>query len=237
MSFKDSAVIITGGSKGIGFSIAKVFARQTDRPIVLIARNTDELESARKQLMSEGAADVHILSLDITDGKAVSAVDFSVYKAGILINNAGSFLFKPLKDTSAGEFEQQFSINTKGAFHVTSSVLPYLLENERALIVNICSVGALKGQKDSGAYSMSKHAILGYTRSLRKELMKSNVAVTAINLGQTYSTSWEEVDINPHKLIDPEDAGRLILALSELSNRSVAEEIILAPQGGEVAPM
>jgi short-subunit dehydrogenase len=84
---------------------------------------------------------------------------------------------------------------------------------------------------------MSKHALLGYTRSLRKELMKTNIAVTAINLGQTYSTSWHDVDIDPAKLIDPEDVGKLIIALSELSPRSIAEEITLMPQGGEVAPM
>jgi len=124
-----------------------------------------------------------------------------------------------------------------GAFNMTQSVLKSLPNQSRALIVNICSTGSLKGLGDSGAYSMSKHALLGYTRSLRKELMKTNIAVTAINLGQTYSTSWHDVDIDPAKLIDPEDVGKLIIALSELSPRSIAEEITLMPQGGEVAPM
>ena len=84
---------------------------------------------------------------------------------------------------------------------------------------------------------MSKHALLGYTRSLRKELMETNIAVSAINLGQTYSTSWKDVDVDPKKLIDPEDVGKLIVSLSELSVQSVAEEIDLMPQGGEVNPM
>ena len=84
---------------------------------------------------------------------------------------------------------------------------------------------------------MSKHALLGYTRSLRKELMATNIAVSAINLGQTYSTSWHEVDIDPKKLIDPKDVGQLIVALSQLSAQSVVEEINLMPQGGEVNPM
>lgn len=237
MEFTDTSVIITGGSKGIGFSIAKVFARKTDRPIVLIARGKEDLESAKQSLLNIGALKVHIISLDITDDQAISEIDFAKYNPGILVNNAGSFLFKPLSETSAEEYEQQFKINAFGAFNLTQSVLPVLKNANRALIVNICSVASLKGQKGSGAYAMSKHAVLGYTRSLRKELMKSNIAVTALNLGQTYSTSWKDVDINPEKLIDPEDVGRLIESLSELSNRSVAEEIILAPQGGEVAPM
>lgn len=236
MSFKERAVIITGGSKGIGLSIAKVFARTTDRPLVLVARNTVELEEARKACLAEGADKVEILTADITK-REVSQIDFGKYKPGILINNAGSFLFKELESTSLEEFESQFRINALGAFNLTSNVLPVLKKQERALIVNICSQASLKGLGDSGAYSASKHATLGYTRSLRKELQGTKIAVSAINLGQTYSTSWEGVDIDPNKLIDPEDVGRLIVSLSELSPRSVAEEIILMPQGGEVNPM
>lgn len=237
MSFEKSSVLITGGSKGIGLSIAKVFARNTEHPLVLLARNEHELNEAKEICLNEGASKVSILSVDITNEESVSEIAFSDYDPGIIINNAGYFLFKNLKDTSLKEFKGQFQVNTVGAFNITRSVLPELQKKERGLIVNICSVGSLEGLKDSGAYAMSKHALLGYTRSLRKELMSSNIAVTAINLGQTFSTAWHNVDINPEKLIDPEDVGKLIISLSELSIRSVAEEIILMPQGGEVAPM
>lgn len=237
MSFQDSSVIITGGSKGIGLSIAKVFARKTDRAIVLIARNEQELEQARKECLTEGAGQVEILTVDLLDHKAISEIDFAVFNPGILVNNAGTFLFKNLENTTLEEFENQFRVNTVGAFNISQKVLPELHKHERGLVVNICSQASLKGYGDSGAYAASKHAALGYTRSLRKELMDSNIAVTAINLGQTYSTSWEGVNVDPNDLIDPEDVGRLIVSLSELSPRSVAEEIILSPQGGDVSPM
>jgi short-subunit dehydrogenase len=237
MRFENSSVIITGGNKGIGLSIAKVFARNTDHPIVLLARNKDELEQAKEACLKEGAHNVSVISTDITDSRALSEIDFSVYNPGILVNNAGSFLFKNLEETNSKEFESQFRINALGAFNLTQAVLPVFRTLDKALIVNISSVGALKGLKDSGAYSMSKHALLGYTRSLRKELMNTNIAVSAINLGQTYSTSWHEVNIDKAKLIDPEDVGRVILSLSQLSARSVVEEITMMPQGGEVEPM
>lgn len=237
MSFERSAVLITGGSKGIGLSIAKVFARKTDHPLVLMARDEKELEEAKRICLGEGATQVSTISVDITDEAAVSEIAFADHDLGIVINNAGSFLFKELKDTSPEEFNKQFQVNAFGAFNITRSILPELEKRERSLIVNICSMGSLEGLKESGAYAMSKHALLGYTRSLRKELIDTNIAVTAINLGQTYSTSWHDVDIDPENLIDPEDVGKLIISLSELSPRSVAEEITLMPQGGKVAPM
>ncbi len=237
MSFEQTSVLITGGSKGIGLEIAKVFARSTKHAIVLIARNKAELEIAKLACEQEGATHVKTISVDLTDAEALSSIDFEALNPGIIVNNAGSFLFKNLQDSSTSEFESQFRINTLGAFNISQAVLPSLRKQNRALIVNICSQASLKGYGDSGAYTMSKHALLGYTRSLRKELMDTNIAVSAINLGQTYSTSWHEVDIDPKKLIDPKDVGQLIVALSQLSAQSVVEEINLMPQGGEVKPM
>jgi len=237
MSFQDASVIITGGSKGIGLSIAKVFARETNRRLVLISRNFDDLQKARKECLEVGARGVEILAADLTQSQALEALDFESLNPGILINNAGSYLYKPLEQTTTEEFTRQYQINTFGAFQTTQTVLPVFKKQERALIVNICSQASLKGYGDAGAYTMSKHALLGYTRSLRKELMGTNIAVSAINLGQTFSTSWDGVDVNPNHLIDPEDVGKMILALTDLSPRSVAEEIILMPQGGETKPM
>ncbi|MBO6570838.1 MAG: SDR family oxidoreductase [Balneola sp.] len=238
MSFKKSSVLITGGSKGIGLSIAKMFAEKTDHPLVLIARNTSDLEKAKQQCLDWGAPKVETISADLTSEKEIAAIDFRLLKPGILVNNAGVFLFKQLADTTAEEFDRQYRLNTFSTFNITKQVLPVLKEQERGLIVNICSQASKKGYGDSGAYTMSKHALLGYTRSLRKELAKNtNIAVTAVNLGQTYSTSWEGVDIETEKLIDPEDVGRMIVSLSELSPRSVVEEIDIMPQGGEVKPM
>lgn len=237
MSFENAAVIITGASKGIGRSIAHVFAKKTQRRLVLIARNYKELKNVQTECIQLGARGVELLPADITKKEEIEALDFSSLNPGILVNNAGSYLFKPLGETVEAEFKSQFEINTLGAFTVTNAVLPALRTQERGLIVNICSQASLKGFADSGAYTMSKHALLGYNRSLRLELMSSSVAVSAINLGQTYSTSWEGVDIDPNELIDPEDVGKLIVSLSELSPRSVAEEIILKPQGGETKPM
>lgn len=237
MSFEDSTVLITGGSKGIGLEIAKVFAANSNHPLLLVARNESDLLSAKSDLENLGAKKVDILSLDLSDSVAIKKANFGSYNIGILINNAGSYLYNLLENTSIEQFESQFKINSLSAFALTQEILPSLKKMERALIVNICSQASLRGYADSGAYSMSKHALLGYTRSLCKELYKTNIAVSAINLGQTFSDSWKGIDVDVEKLIDPVDVGQIILTLSKLSKRTVAEEINIMPQGGEIPPM
>jgi len=238
MSFADSSVIITGASQGIGREIARVFVEHTNHPLILIARNKSGLEETKILCQEKDTNQIVTLPCDLTDSVAVSNLDIPEYMAepGIIVNNAGYFLLKKLQATSSEEFRGQFSSNAITAFNLTQRFLPDLKRQDRGLIVNICSMEAIKGKGSSGAYAASKHALLGYTRSLRKELLDSQIAVTAINLGQTYSTSWKGMNVDPNQLIDPSDVGKLIVALSEFSPRTVAEEITMRPQHGEIPP-
>ena len=142
-----------------------------------------------------------------------------------------------MQKTTHEEFIQQIQANLYSAVSVTQRFLDDLKSKPDGLVINICSVGAVEGLEDSGAYSASKHALLGYTRSLRKELMETKVGVTAINLGQTQSTSWEGSLIDRDLLIDPDDVAKIILNLTQLSPRTVVEEILVKPQHGRVPPM
>lgn len=239
MSYKESSVLITGASQGIGRSIAITFAASTRRPLLLLARNQKNLEETQLLCEKAGADQVEVLACDATNMEDVLNLKIpeSLPDPGIIINNAGSYLYKSLSDTSDEEFRHQMETNLFAAVHIVKRFLPDLRKLNRALIINICSVGALRGFSDSGAYSTSKHALLGYTRSLREELKKTDIAVTAINLGQTHSTSWDASDISPERLINPTDVANLLVTISRLSQRSVVEEILIQPQHGRVPPM
>ncbi len=239
MDYSKSSVIITGASQGIGRCIALTFAEHTSRPLVLIARNREKLDITRQKCIDSGAEKVEIFQCDLSlSGEAekiVLPVEFP--EPAILINNAGSYLYKPLEKTTDEEFHHQVDVNLFSAVNTVNRFLPGFQNKDRALIINICSVGALKGLGDSGAYAASKHALLGYTRSLREELKNSSVGVTAINLGQTHSTSWEGSSVSEERLIDPVDLAMLLISFTKLSARTLVEEIIIQPQNGRVPSM
>lgn len=237
-------IVITGASQGIGREIARVFAHSTSHHLILMARNADNLDETIRLCTSESANPGiarHIISIpvDLTDPEAVQSICLpgELPTPSILILNAGHFLYKSLANTSHEDFSAQISQNLFSSVHVVSRFLPAMKERGAGSVFGIDSVGALKGLPESGAYSASKHALLGYLRSLRKELLKTGIGVTAIHLGQTYSPSWDGSQINPDWLIDPADVGHLILSLTRLSVRSIVEEITLMPRKGEVPPM
>ena len=237
--YEKAPVLITGASQGIGRNIAITFAAETNRPLILLARNRDNLNKTAEMCREIGASRVEITVCDATSADELELLNLpeDLSHPGLIINNAGAYLYKHLAVTTEEEFRKQIDVNLFAAVNVVNRFLPGLRQMDRGLIINICSVASLKGLGDSGAYSASKHALLGYTRSLRRELIGTKICVTAVNLGQTHSTSWQESDMSPDKLIDPSDLSKLLVTLSQLSIQTVVEEIAIEPQNGSVAPM
>lgn len=239
MTYKESSVLITGASQGIGRSIAITFAAIAHRPLILLARSKKNLQQTKELCEQAGADKVCILPCDATNEEEILKLTLpeGFPEPGILINNAGSFLLKPLAETSNKEFQKQIDLNLFTAVNMVKRFLPDLKKLDRGLIVNISSVGALRGLAESGAYSSAKHALLGYTRSLRDELKHTDIGVTAVNLGQTHSPSWKESEMSPERLINPTDVASLLVTLSQFSPRSLVEEVTIQPQHGRVPPM
>lgn len=238
-TYEESSVLITGASQGIGRSISIAFSSALKRPLLLLARNQKNLEATKKLCLEAGAKDVEILICDASDELHTASLKIpeGFPPPGTIINNAGSFLFKKATDTSNREFQDQIKINLFTAVNVINRFLPELRDMDRSLIINICSVGSLRGLAESGAYSSAKHALLGYTRSLRDELKQTNIGVTALNLGQTHSPSWDESTMSPERLVNPTDVAKIMVTLASLSPRSLVEEIVIQPQHGRVEPM
>jgi short-subunit dehydrogenase len=236
--FTKSAIVITGASRGIGRQIALRFSEKTEHALLLLGRDQEALDNVRNECLQRGCSLAETVVCDLTNPDEVEnlSIPGRLPEIGGLINNAGNFIIKKLQETTPQEFLSLWELNARGPFLITQKFLPFIKQQERGVIVNISSLSGLKGQSHSGAYASSKHALLGFTRSLRLELLKTNIAVTAINLGQTMSTSWEGIDVDPNDLIDPVDIADLIITITQFSPRTVAEEIILRPQKGDRSP-
>ena len=104
----------------------------------------------------------------------------------------------------------------------------------RGDIVNICSVASLQAYSGGGSYSISKHALLGFSRNLRDELKPTGVRVTAVMPGAVLTDSWSGVNLPEERFIDVEDLADLIAGVLRLSPRTVVEDIIVRPQPGDI---
>src|SRR6056297_3879808 len=132
MTFDQQAVLITGASQGIGRSIAIAFASDTERPLLLMARNLQNLTETKRLCEAEGANRVELIVCDATDAEAVKSIKLpaDMPEPSLLINNAGSYLYKPLSTTTEGEFRHQINVNLFTAVNVTSRFLPSLKQKE-----------------------------------------------------------------------------------------------------------
>lgn len=165
--------LVTGASRGIGAAIAAKFANEGYSVIVNYAHSHDQAEQLVAALRQSGC-DAHLFRADLADVAQIRAMFDWVGKyfkhLDVLVNNAGIALVEQLQDVTERDFDNVFSVNAKAAFFCTQAALPLLVKSGEAAVVNVSSVWGCKGASCESVYSMSKHALVGLTRSLAQEL-------------------------------------------------------------------
>lgn len=171
--FTGQVVFISGASSGIGLALAAAF-RQAGAKVVGTSRDASRLPP----WLSLG------LPLDVTDGPGVIAAAAQAERAlgrvDILVNNAGVGLFLSWEETSMVDYQRVMDVNFYGAVRLTQALLPGMLERRRGAIVNIASVAGERGYAKHTAYCASKHAMLGWSKGLRKDIDGSGVDIVDI---------------------------------------------------------
>ncbi|AIQ12042.1 peptide synthetase [Paenibacillus durus] len=174
--------IVTGGSRGIGRSIALSMARE-GADIVLVSRSVKQLQETADEIRRLGA-DVLAISMDVSDGPGVQkAVDQVMERFGhidILVNSAGITGMAAMTDMNPGAWESIIQVNLMGTYHFCYAVIPHLIKQKRGKIINIGSDSSFIGYPMMSAYAASKHGVLGLTRALSEELKNSNIQVNAL---------------------------------------------------------
>jgi short-subunit dehydrogenase len=231
-------VIITGASRGLGKATAELFAAHGHN-LYLSSRSERALYKAMEELMMK-YPDVTIKAkpFDLSKKENVIALGNWILSLGIsidvLFNNAGSFVPGSVHDEPDGALENQVDTNLYSAYHLTRSLLPKMIQQKNGHIFNMCSVASLKAYKNGGAYSISKFALLGFSKNLREEMMPYGIKVTAVIAGAAYTDSWVSSGIDKKRFMETEDVAKMIYASSQLSPQACVEEILMRPQLGDI---
>src|SRR6476659_616820 len=196
------AVLVTGGSRGIGAAVARAFAEAGDRVAVHHGRNAKKARAVAAALPGNGHA---VVGADLADPDGVRAmVDEAAERLGgldVLVNNAGIFAPHPITETTYEEWQRGWhdtlGVNLVGAANVTWCAVRHMLRAGGGRIVNVSSRGAFRGEPSQPAYGASKAALVAFGQSLARALGPHRLAVTTVAPG------WTATDMAAETLAGP----------------------------------
>lgn len=234
----NKTVVVTGGTKGLGRAIAEIFAaRQFD--VCVCARTQADLDAMHDE-WPERFPQSRLLTCQADVSKKSDVMEFARFvrqhwtTLDVLVNNAGIFLPGAITEERDGTLETLMETNVYSAYHLTRAVLPLLLPQGRGHIFNMCSIASFMAYPDGGSYSISKFAMLGFSRVLREELKPKGIKVTALMPGAAWSDSWSGSNYPHERLMQAEDIAKTVWAAYDLSDSAVVEELIIRPQLGDL---
>lgn len=229
--------VITGASRGIGKAIAKIFALNV-YDLVLVSKNETHLLNTVQEFEKD-FPDITIKAqaFDLSKKEAVLLcgewINNNTDTVDVLVNNAGTFLPGNVIDETDGTLEAMMQTNVYSAYYLTKTLVPKMIAQGNGHIFNLCSIAGLQAYPNGGSYSISKFALMGYTKNLRHELREHGVKVTAVIPGAVYTDSWAGF-VAPERIMEAEDVAQMVYAASRLSPQAVVEDIVLRPQLGDL---
>ena len=228
--------LITGASGGIGRAIAVRLA-EDGMHLVLCGRNIEKLNETA--CLTGREKDMLVLPIDLNGSAAVEEVfEKTISRFGgldALINNAGLAQSVPFEEIPEAEYDRIMLINTKIPFLMCQRALPLLRKSEVPTIINIGSVVAHDGYAEQAAYAASKHALLGMTRALAKEVYQDGIRVHLIAPGgvDTDMVRIARPDLNTDGMIQAQEVAEAAAYLIQQRGNAVVDEIRLHRAGKE----
>jgi NAD(P)-dependent dehydrogenase (short-subunit alcohol dehydrogenase family) len=223
-------IVVTGASAGLGRAIARGFGARGDR-VALLARGLDGLEAAAKDVEAAGG-EAFIVPTDVSSWEQVEdaarRVELEVGPIDVWVNDAMTSVFAPFRELEPQEFERVTAVNYLGFVYGTMAALRHMLPRDRGTIVQVGSALAYRSIPLQSAYCGSKHAILGFTESLRTELRHdhSGVRVTMVQMPamNTPQFSWVRTKMPNHPqpvapIYQPEIAAKGVLFAADHPDR------------------
>lgn len=224
-------VLVTGASRGIGEAIGLALGRCRAH-VVLAARCADQLDAVAQRINDAGGTATAIAT-DLADERQIVRL-FDHIREGpgrldVLINNAGIGIFGPTAQFSTADFDRIMSVNGRGTFLCCREALRLMMPRRTGYIINISSVVGFKGYPNQAAYTASKHAVMGLTKSLAAETQAAGIRVSAILPGgvDTDMAGDARPDLDRTLLLSSDDVAQSVLYLLSLSDRAAVDQIYL----------
>ena len=227
------AALVTGGSSGIGFAVARALG-EDGYGVTLSARRPDKLEAAARDL-SEAGIDVQAVPANMASEDEIKALAKAhgdrFGRLDVLVNNAGIGIGSSIEEAETKKLDIQFDVNLRGVYLMLRESIPMLkeagAEHGKALAVNTASIAGKFGQPWLSAYSATKHAVVGLSQAAHGELSEAGVQVTALCPGfvETPMTDWVKGQVPPEKMIRPEDIAEAVRFLLRTSPACFVPEV------------
>ena len=224
-------VLITGATEGIGRATAFAFGRDGWR-VGVCARTAGKVAALVEALRAEGiaaagaAGDVGVPG-DVE--RVVRALAAELGPADALVNNAGIAVFKPFEEQTLEDWDGMMSTNVRSLFLVTRAVLPGMRERGAGTIVNVASLAGRNGVKHGTGYAASKHAVLGFSRSLMLEVRSQGIRVVAVCPGSVDTELIRPLGRDAGRILQPSDVADAILGAVRLPARAMVSELDIRP--------
>jgi 3-oxoacyl-[acyl-carrier protein] reductase len=229
-----TTALITGATHGIGRATAFALGRAGYR-VGVCARSADGVELLVRELRAAGidaaggAADVG--QADQVGG-VVERVSRALGEIGVLVNNAGVLIARPIQALTLEDWDTTMATNLRGPFLMTRAVLPAMRARRQGTIVNVASLAARNGFAGGAAYVASKHGVLGFGRALMLELRKEGIRVITVCPGSVDTGMLSDqpmLNSDPARILQPEDVAETILHALRLPERAMVSEVDIRP--------
>jgi 3-oxoacyl-[acyl-carrier protein] reductase len=225
---------VTGGTEGIGRAVAWSLGR-AGWQVGFCARNEAKVAAVQHELEEAG---IHAAGVPCDVGveqdvaRAVASVTERLGPIDTLVNNAGVLIAKPFLELTVDEFDRTMATNVRSLFLVTRAVLPGMRARRRGDVVNVASLAGRNGFAGGTAYTASKHAVLGFSRSLMLETRKDGIRVVAVCPGSVATAMLQDqpmLKADQAKILRPEDVAASILGALLLPDRALVSELDIRP--------
>ena len=232
MAQKD-LTIVTGASRGIGRGIALRLAKE-GHDLMLFGRDKTALENVNQEVQALGVKSEMFLG-DAADEKfvndSVQKILKQYGKIDHLINNAGMGILNKLVDSTLEEFKQQVDVNLYGVYNFTKAVINHMIENRKGSIINISSLAGKNAFVGGTMYGATKHALMGFTKSLMLEVREYNIRVAAICPGSVDTNFNPNREVIPEKknILLSEDVAETVMLVLKMPVRAMVSEIDIRP--------